>query len=96
MQPKYKLILGNTYYSKGFFNLGVDVERHLTYDEGPFTILVGDEQRQITGRISREANENGTPRIYGGAELRDWFQENFRKGQQVDVSITSPNQVWIK
>ena len=96
MNPKYKLTLGNTYYSKGFFNLGIDVERHITYEEGPFVVFVGENKREIKGRVSREANQNGTPRIYGGAELRDWFQANFRKGERVDVLILAEDQVWIK
>ena len=96
MYPRYTLVLGNTYYNKGFFNLGVDVERHITYEEGSFEIFVGEEKRKITGRVSREANQNGTPRIYGGAELRDWFQANFRKGDRVDVLILGTDQVWIK
>ena len=95
IRPKYRLLLGNTYFNKGFFNLGVSVEKHLTYDEGPITITVGDQKQMILGRISRTANENGTPRVYGGAELRDWFQDNFRKGQYVEVIILSPTKVWV-
>lgn len=96
MHPKYKLTLGNTYYKNGFFNLGVDVERYITYDEGTFVVFVGEDKKEIRGRVSREVNQNGTPRIYGGAELRDWFQANFRKGERVDVLILAPDQVWIK
>ena len=95
LKPKYRLLLGNTYYNKGFFNLGVDIEKYLTYDEGPVTIFVGDQKRKIQGRISRNANANGTPRIYGGVELRDWFQNNFRKGQSAEVIILSLSEVWI-
>ena len=96
MKPRYTLKLGNTYYSKGFFNLGVDVERFLSYDEGPISIYVGEEKKQLKGRISRTANQNGTPRIFGGAELRDWIQSNYRKGQQIEVEILSPEQIWIR
>lgn len=96
MKPTYKLRLGNTYYSKGFFNLGVDIERFLTYDEGSIRILIGEEKRIITGRITRKANQNGTPRIFGGAELKNWFQANYRKGQQIDVVVLAPDEIWIK
>lgn len=96
MKPTYKLRLGKTYYSKGFFNLGVDVERFLTYDEGSIRILIGEEKRIITGRITRKANQNGSPRIFGGAELKDWFQANYRKGQQIDVVVLAPDEIWIK
>lgn len=96
IQPKYRLKLGKTYFNKGFFNLGVDVERHLTYKEGPITILVGEEKRSLPGRISRAANQNGTPRIYGHAALRDWFQANYRQGQYVQVVILTPDRIWIR
>ena len=96
IKPTYELLLGNTYYTKGFFNLGVNIERYLTYEEGQISIFVGDDKTKITGRITRKANMNGTPRIYGGAELRDWFQANHRKGQEVSVVILAANQIWIK
>jgi len=96
MKPTYKLRLGNTYYTKGFFNMGVDVERFLTYDEGPINILVGEEKRKIIGRVTRKANQNDTPRIFGGAELKEWFQSKYRKGQQIDVVVLAPDEIWIK
>jgi len=96
IKPKYRLKLGNTYFDKGFFNLGISVEKYLTYDEGPIKIFVGEQKIEIDGRITRNANSNGSPRIYGGAELRDWFQENKRRGHFVQVIIVGPKEVWIK
>lgn len=96
MKPIYQLKLHKSYYEKGFFNLGVDVERHITYEEGSIDILVGEEKRKIEGRVTRNANQNGTPRIYGRSELRNWFQENFKKGETVEVVIISPDEVWIR
>lgn len=95
-KPIYRLRLSKTYYNEGFFNLGVDVERFITYDEGPITILVGEDRQEISGRVTRKANQNGTPRIFGGAELRDWFQENFKRGEIGQVVILEPDRVWIR
>ena len=96
MKSKYQLKLHKSYYEKGFFNLGVDVERYLTYEEGIIDILVGKGEQKIEGRITRKANQNGTPRIYGRSELRDWFQDNYKKGEKVQVVILDPKRVWIK
>lgn len=38
--PVYKLTLHKTYYDKGFFNLGVDVDRFVRADSGPVSILL--------------------------------------------------------
>ena len=81
--PIYQLKLSKTYYNAGFFNLGIDVERFITYDEGQITIFVGEDRQEISGRVTRKANQNGTPRIFGGAELRDWFQEHHNRGETV-------------
>lgn len=93
--PVYKLTLHKTYYEKGFFNLGVEIERFVRSSSGPIKILLGNSKRQINGRIDREANQNGTPRVFGGAELRHWLQRNFQLKDVVDVHIVSPDEIWI-
>ena len=44
---------------------------------------------EIQGLINRHANGNGTPRISGGAKLRDWFQNNFEPMEIVSVDLSS-------
>ena len=93
--PVYKLTLHKTYYDKGFFNLGVDIQRFVRSDSGPINILLGASKTQVDGRVDRAANQNGTPRIFGGAELQHWFQRNFDLKSVVDVHIVGPNELWI-
>ena len=93
--PIYKLPLHKTYYDKGFFNLGVDIERFVRSDSGPVKILLGNSKSLINGRIDREANQNGTPRVFGGAELQHWLQRNFQLKDVIDVHIVGPNEIWI-
>ncbi len=94
--PIYKLTLEKSYYDKGFFNLGVDVEQFVRPDSGPVTLRLGESEEEIEGRVNREANQNGTPRISGGVKLRDWFQEHFKLEDVVDVSVTGPEELWLK
>jgi hypothetical protein len=93
--PVYNLTLHKTYYDKGFFNLGVDIERFVRPDSGSITILLGNSKTHLNGRVDRAANQNGTPRIFGGVELQHWFQRNFELKNVVDVHIVSPNKIWI-
>ena len=94
--PVYKLTLHKTYYDKGFFNLGVDVERFVRSDSGPITILLGDSKARIEGRVDRTANVNGTPRVFGGVELQHWIQRHYDLKDVIDVYIQSPDEIWIK
>ena len=94
--PVYKLTLHKSYYDKGFFNLGVDVEQFVRPDSGPVTLRLGESEKEIEGLVDREANQNGTPRISGGAKLRDWFQEHFKLEGVVDVFVTDTDELWLK
>lgn len=47
------------------------------------------------GSVTRAANLNGTPRVFGGAELRDWFCANFEMYDQVKVLVLSPSELQI-
>lgn len=96
MKPTYALTLHKTYYEKGFFNLGVAVERYIASEDCDVTIFVGDTRRSIAGTMSRKPNLNGTPRIYGRSELRNWFMANHDVLDKVVVMIESPDTLWIK
>ena len=88
-EPTYGPKLHKTYYDKGFFNLGIEVDRFVRADSGPISIRLGNSQVEIQAKVNREANLNGTPRVMGGAELRNWFQRNFRELEVVEVLVLS-------
>jgi hypothetical protein len=91
----FPLRLEDTYWLKGFFNVSVDFERYLTAIEGPIDIFLGDDSLPLTGRISRSAQANGTPRVYGNKPLASFFQKNFKRGGFVSIEIISPEAVRI-
>lgn len=95
VHPVYKLTLQKTYYEKGFFNLGVDVERYLSHKDNPVTIFLGEGRVRIDGRMSRKPNQNNTPRVFGGSELRDWFMKNHSMMDVVNVVIEGSDTIWI-
>ena len=93
--PSFPLKLENTYWSKGFFNVTVDNQQWVTEAEGPFQLFLGDASVATAGRVSRSANQNATPRIYGNKALATFFQAHFKPGESVHVEILSPTSMRI-
>lgn len=91
----FNLRLSDTYWSKGFFNVPVEFQRFLTMTDGPIDIFLGDDAEPLVGRISRTANSNATPRIFGNKPLTDFFHRNFKRGGFVSVEIVSLDAVRI-
>ena len=87
----FALKLGQTYYSKGFFNVPRTFD-HLVGGEGSVTLVLRGN-RPIEGTINRTANLNGTARIMGGADLRDWFRRTYSEGETVEVRFESPRRL---
>lgn len=93
--PIFKLKLQSTYYRTGFFNIGVEHSRFVRPDDGPITILIGDDGLRIEAQVNRRANGNGTPRIMGGTPLRDWFQRNRREFDVIEINLSGPDLMII-
>jgi len=95
-KPVYDLKLHKTYYDKGFFNLGVDVSGFVRKTSGLATLLLGEKRTPVRVTVNREANQNGTPRIMGGVQVRDWIQKNLRELETVHVEILDPETIWLR
>lgn len=93
--PTYNLTLHKTYYEKGFFNLGVDVDKYVRPKSGEIKLVLGASRRVLMGKVDREANVNGTPRVFGGPELRNWFFKNYKMKDQVVITILNTNEIQI-
>lgn len=91
----FTIRLEATYWTKGFFNVGVDFERYFTQDDGPFEIYVEALTTPIVGRISRSANRNATPRIYGNQQLAKFFQQWHRVGDSVRIDVLSDRSIRV-
>ena len=85
----FNLSLQETYFKQGFFNVIVDFDRYVRTEEGPIELRLGRNGRGIQGSINRHANKNGTARIMGGADLRNWFQSQFVPMDTVAVDLSS-------
>jgi hypothetical protein len=85
------ILLGQAYYNQGFFNVGREYSEMFGADNATIDIQLGSSgDTTIQGYINRTANKNGTPRIMGGKELRNWIKNNFKPNDTMKVDIISP------
>jgi hypothetical protein len=91
----FNLRLEQTYWSKGFFNVPVDFERFLSPEDGPVDIFLGSASVATAGRMTRRANRNATPRVFGNKPLQQFFQLHFKVGECVSVEFLSQHSVRI-
>jgi hypothetical protein len=74
----------------------VDYQGFVTTTEGPIDIYLGDSAQPIAGRVSRSANQNATPRVFGNKPLATFFQANYKVGDTVQIDILSPTAVRVR
>lgn len=85
------ILLGQTYYSQGFFNVGREHSQLFGSNNSTIEIQLGRKPtKTIQGYINRTANNNRTPRIMGGKELREWIKRIFKVNDTMKVDIISP------
>jgi len=94
--PSFVITLASAYYRQGFFNVGVEHERHFGHHGSAIEIRVPGARTPIMGVINRTAQRNGTPRILGYTALRDYFQSNFDAGDKIRVAVESPQRIRIE
>lgn len=95
-KPTYLLTLGKTYYDKGYFNLGIEIEKFVSKQDCQINLVLGSENNRLVARLTRTANINETPRVFGGIKLRNWFWQHFQLNDEVEIVIISPRELWIK
>jgi hypothetical protein len=91
----FSIILQNTYFNTGFFNVPVAHAQSFGADGEQIDIFCGKMQRPITGSINRRCNATNAPRVMGGTGLRDWIQANGKRMDEILVSVYSPNEIQI-
>jgi len=89
----FSIKLGKTYWNTGFMNPGVKVSKFLGEHEQPILIELGKGGKTVPSKIDRTANLNRSPRIYGGGQVRDWWQRHFSEGDTVTACILNPRHI---
>lgn len=86
---RFQFQLQPTYFERGFFNVPIANATSFGEDGQTIDLFCGEAETPIKALINRRSNQNGTPRIMGGAELRAWFQSNVL-GTAISVLVYSP------
>lgn len=89
----FAFVLHPTYYSSGFFNVGITSGKYFGADGETIELFLGSDSQPILGTINRRATSNGSPRIMGGTSLRNWFKANATVMCQVSVDVISPTSI---
>lgn len=90
----YQITLGQTYYNKGFINLGVTASQFVGENRENLTLILGNEG-EINVNINRNANNNASVRLYGGNILRSFIQNNFIQNDIIQFQVINPNLIEI-
>jgi hypothetical protein len=86
---QFQFQLQPTYFERGFFNVPTTNAASLGEDGQIIDVFCGDSAVPLRALINRRSNQNGTPRILGGVELRSWFQSQ-TAGSSIKVNVYSP------
>ncbi len=92
----FQFQIRTTYFNQGFFNVPVKYMHSFGIDRARIDIYCGKDQDLVQGYINRLVNQNNTPRIMGGVQLRQWFHENFQIDSPVSVEVLSPTSIWLR
>jgi len=93
---KFQFQLRKTYYNQGFFNVPVAYMEAFGKDNDRMEIFCGKNAALIVGHINRSANKTNSPRIMGGSQLAYWFKNSKNLDDQIEVTVTSPNSIFIE
>jgi len=72
----------------------VEVERFVRSDNGEISILLGKKEQLVKGTVNRNASANGTPLVFGGSALKEWFAQ-CHVGGTVEVHIMAKDKLWL-
>lgn len=89
------LTLWKSFYDSGNLTIPVYFDECVRPDEGPMTLALGRDNREIEAYVNRSETQHGNARIMGGASLREWFQENYRIEEKIHVSFDSLSKITL-
>lgn len=89
----FEFILHRTYFNTGFFNVPAEHSNSFGEDGAEIEIFCGTASRPTLGTINRRSNVNRTPRLFGGIDVRDWFQANCKMMSSIRVLVDSPQSI---
>ena len=93
--PYFSVLIGQTYFRQGFFNVPVDFARYFGDHDSAIAIHLPDNAHSIQGKVNRTVNATYAPRIMGGVGLRNWIQENLKVGGRLRVVVKDFGTIYL-
>lgn len=91
----FPVILGPTYFNKGFLNPGIEASEFLGKDGDPVRVVLGGDET-VDAKINRTANRTGAVRVVGGnSQIARWFQARFREGDVLEGRVLDPHTILL-
>ncbi|MCI6033668.1 MAG: hypothetical protein SOY68_03700 [Fusobacterium varium] len=79
------LILKKTYYTTGYFNIGVElVKKYINKKSGICKFKING---MLFEKKYSTANEEGQIRVYGNRELYNFFHDNFKMNMMIEIEF---------
>jgi ribonuclease VapC len=91
-----EIVLQKTYYQQGFLNIPVEHDKLFGSHHDKIDIFLEEDANSFDGVINRTAQRNGTARVLGHSQLRDYFRSRFRPGDSVFVVVESPQKIRLR
>ncbi len=96
MELSQSFLLTGTFIAEGFFDVDPDLVPQIRADDGPVTLLLGENAEPIEVHVKHEVHFDGRARIIGGAALREWFGAYWEPDIRVLLHILEPNRFSIR
>ena len=90
----FQLELKKTYYNNSYFN--PPVKHGITLASGTINLYLGLGRQESEASSKRYMANNNNPRIFTNNLFQKWKHENFQIGDTLDVTIESPNSIWLR
>lgn len=91
----FRIKLGEAYYNQGYMNPGIKASDYLG-DHGDTVNLVLPNNKILISTIDRNANGNGSVRVYFGKDLYQWYQDNCNYGDVLIALVKRGNKIIIE
>ena len=93
--PSFVITVEKTQYREGFVNVPGAHAHYFAADGAVVEVRVPGSRLPVKATVSRRANLSRTPRIVGGARLRDWFRTATRVGDLIRVRVENSDRIEI-
>ena len=93
---RFPFQLHPTYFEHGYFNVPSANAASFGDDGQTIDVFISESEPPIRALINRRSNQNGTPRIMGGADLRTWLQSQSKIGDLFVIEVYSSRAIRLR